>query len=134
MTDFISDEEMKKIESEGSGSSAPDFIPDGHPSLNDSVEVPKIASASAGFLSSVPFAKQIGAGAKTGMDVLTGITPILEAGNEYSRERDALGEDLDRVKSANPKSAFLGGLASAPVLQVSGEFMRCIITYNYLNS
>jgi len=79
-------------------------------------ETPYAASASAGFFNALPGAKQIGAAGKTAMDVITGITPPSEIGNQYRRERDALGADLKAKESANPKVGFVGGLAAAPFL------------------
>jgi hypothetical protein len=94
------------------------------PSWRDSIkpveaspdEVPAAASASAGFLSGLPGAKQIGAAGKTAMDVITGRTDLGDSLDEYRRERDSLSGDMNAKMAANPKSAMVGGLASAPFI------------------
>lgn len=99
-------------------------VPGTKPSWRDTIthgepeDVPYPASAAAGFEKAVPFSSQIGAAGKTAMDVITGVTPPSDIGDEYSREKAALSEGLGKTAEANPKSALLGSMASAPLMPI----------------
>ncbi|GAC1606245.1 MAG: hypothetical protein NVS3B3_05940 [Aquirhabdus sp.] len=82
-------------------------------------ETPIAASASAGFFKGLPFASQIGAAGKTGMDVLTGVTSPSDAVDEYRNQRDTLKNDLDSTAKAHPYASAAGGLASAAMMPLS---------------
>lgn len=84
----------------------------------DPDDIPALASGAAGFEQAVPFSHQLGAVGKTAMDVLSGATSLGDAPDEYRSERGSLKKDLGEVAGANPKSAFVGGLAAAPFMPI----------------
>lgn len=96
-------------------------------------EVPKAASASAGAISSLPFASQIGAAGKTGLDVITGSTPVGDAMDEYRNQRDILKGDLKEKMAANPKSALLGGVGGS-VMMPLGSGAEAMAKYGGLHA
>lgn len=98
------------------------FSWDDHPVVSSAADsIPSAASASAGLLSSLPFAHQIGALGKTGLDVLSGSVPPSQALDEYRSERDSLKHDLDTTSAAHPKAAFAGGLAGAGLMPIGAS-------------
>ncbi len=83
-------------------------------------DVPYAASAAAGAVRDIPFAKTLGAIGKTGADVLSGTTPFSQAYSQYQRERGGLEKDVGAIAEANPKTAMLGGLIGSTALPIPG--------------
>jgi hypothetical protein len=81
-------------------------------------DIPKSASASAGFISSLPGVSAVGAAGKTAMDVLSGGTSIGDAVGEYRNQRDILRGHLEKTQEANPKSALVGNIAGGSLLPI----------------
>lgn len=103
-----------------------------HPDEIESVAEPEsdpstspVTAATTGFFSGVPFAKQIGAGAKTALDVATGITPLSGAAEEYNSEKNALTKDFSTAEKAHPVISGVASLAGAtalnPALEAAAE-------------
>jgi hypothetical protein len=87
----------------------------------DKDAVPMAASGAAGFFKGIPFAPQIGAATKTGMDVITGITSPSDLIQEYRDERDRLSQDLNAKASAHPIISTLGSFAGMASLPIGGS-------------
>ncbi len=127
------DIEVQPAPSSGGGLKLSSFDPkDIEPVEN----VPIGATIAAKASDYLPFVNEIGAAGKTGMDVLTGNTPISDAHDEFDNELINTYKDKQRIEDANPKTsiamnvapfAALGLAKAAPIAaDIGGSVMNRI--------